>query len=263
MKRIPYEMEIFDDENEELERLLLENQYREKTTHQKMNETKLWEGIEKEKAKERMLSGGHPVDSGTQGEEGKTRDILAEKVGLGSGRTYERAKPVMKKIDELKEMGSNKDSEFLKTVLNSSVSAAKDLAGLESLDAISDELKDQVINKELPVNKAVQAIKKTLAKDTKAENLTDSEELADIENTVSPSANLPAPIEEIQTDENTDTYTEDSIIIGFEDKVDEILKLMEIHELELLSDENIDKVSKIIGKALKKLNKMNSAIVSR
>jgi hypothetical protein len=45
-----------------------------------------------------MLSGGYPSDQGRTGEDGRATDILAEKVNLGSGRTYERAKPAVKKI---------------------------------------------------------------------------------------------------------------------------------------------------------------------
>jgi len=167
VKEVPCIQIVFKDENEELERLLLENQHREKTTHQKMKETKLWEGIEKEKAKDRQgIAGsrnlGLVTDSGPELDKREVRDILAEKVGLGSGKTYERAKPVMKKIDELKEIGSDRDAEFLITVLNESVRGAKDLSELESLDSISDELKGQVISKELPVQKAVQTIRKDL-----------------------------------------------------------------------------------------------------
>lgn len=50
-----------------------------------MKEAEVWEGIEKEKARQRMLSGGYPMDNVPQG--GETRDIVAEKIGLGSGET--------------------------------------------------------------------------------------------------------------------------------------------------------------------------------
>ena len=66
-------------------------------------------------------------DTGRNREKGRATDIIAEKVNLGSGRTYDRAKSAVKKIDELKEQGKEKDAEFLKTVLNESVRGAKDL----------------------------------------------------------------------------------------------------------------------------------------
>ena len=164
INELPCEMLTFKDENEELERLLLENQNREKTNHQKMKEIEAWENIEIDKAKERQGVRtdliDNIVDSGP--ESYRTRDILAERVGLGSGRTYERAKPAVKKIDDLKEQGKTKDAEFLTTVLNNNVRGAKDLSELESLDMISNELKDKVINKEVSVQKAIQAIRKDL-----------------------------------------------------------------------------------------------------
>lgn len=62
----------------------------------KMQEAKVWEEIEKKKAKERKQAtqfGNTVVDNvPPPSEEGKTRDILAEKVNLGSGKTYDRAK---------------------------------------------------------------------------------------------------------------------------------------------------------------------------
>jgi ParB family chromosome partitioning protein len=166
-QELPCKRITFKDENEEIERLLLENQYRDKTTHQKLKETDAWKDVEQRKAKERQATstgGNNPQlrDRCPQAEVGKTRDIIAERVGLGSGRTYERAKPVVEKIDELKEQGNDKDAKFLITVLNESVRGASDLAKLKSLDDITEEVKDQVISKELPVQKAVQTIRKDL-----------------------------------------------------------------------------------------------------
>ena len=269
MKEVPCEILAFDDENEELERLLLENQYREKSVFQKAKEAERWEVIEKVKARQRQGTRtdliDNIVDTGPPSDSRKTRDIIAEKVGLGSGKTYERAKPAVKKIDELKEHGNTKDAEFLTAVLNDNVSAAKDLSTLVSLDVISSELKDQVINKEIPVKKAVQAIKidlAALAEDTKvtdtvADTLT---ELVDTENTVLPSENLQTPIEELKTDEKTDTCDTDSIIIEFEGKVDQFVKTMDnyVDRLKSLTDENSDKVLNSIGKAQKILNKIKS-----
>jgi len=67
IKEVPCKKIIFKDENEELERLLIENQYRDKTTEQKAREGQLQEKIERDKAEKRMLSGIHPMDSGPQG----------------------------------------------------------------------------------------------------------------------------------------------------------------------------------------------------
>ena len=167
-KELPCEKITFSNENEELERLLTENKYRDKTTWQRMQEAKAWEGIEKSKAKKRQAITGSK-NLGLVSDPGHTLEdkdratvAIAEKVKLGSGRTYERAKKVVEKIDKLKEQGDEKNAEFLKTVLNESVRGAKDLAELESLEDISDDIKDQVIKKEIPVQKAVQTIRKDL-----------------------------------------------------------------------------------------------------
>ena len=62
-------------------------------------------------------------------EQGKTRDIIAPKVGLKSGQEVDRAIKTVKKIDELKEEGRTEDEELLRGVMNNrSISAAENLA---------------------------------------------------------------------------------------------------------------------------------------
>ena len=99
IKEVPIIRIEFKNENEELERLLLENEYREKTMTQKVEEGLMWEEIEKKKAKQRKIATQNnnkakaEVDNVPQQvEQGKTRDIVSEKVDIGSGRTYTRAK---------------------------------------------------------------------------------------------------------------------------------------------------------------------------
>lgn len=63
---------------------------------QKVEEGLMWEEIEKGKAKKRQATstgGKEPQlrDNVPQDEEGRSRDIIAEKADIGSGRTYERA----------------------------------------------------------------------------------------------------------------------------------------------------------------------------
>lgn len=188
IKEVPYEIAVFENSNEELERLLLENMYREKTVEQKVKEAEIWEVIEKEKSGKRKLAnlkqntegenfpvrknGNHsenfsqttvkeksPVQSG----KGRTLDIVAKKVGIGSGKTYEKAKVVVKEIDKLKEQGKETDSEFLKTVLNSSVGGAKNIIDLNCLNKISEEVKNKVIDGKISVKKTIQKIKNDLA----------------------------------------------------------------------------------------------------
>jgi len=60
---------------------------------QKVQEGLLWEEIEKEKAKQRQSCGQGGVllmDTVPQANKGAVRDIIAKKVDVGSGRTYDR-----------------------------------------------------------------------------------------------------------------------------------------------------------------------------
>jgi ParB family chromosome partitioning protein len=50
------------------------------------------EEIEKEKAKQRMSDGAKGVENFPPANKGKTRDNVAQKAGLGSGRNYSKAK---------------------------------------------------------------------------------------------------------------------------------------------------------------------------
>jgi len=133
LQDIPVEVKSFNNEQEELEALLLENMYRDKTMEQKVKEAEVWEVIEKGKAEKRKLSTlkqNTEVENFPQREEqqGKTRDIVAKQVGIGSGKTLESAKIVVKKIDELRESGDMENAEFLSNALNKSVSGARKLA---------------------------------------------------------------------------------------------------------------------------------------
>ena len=98
------EVKIFESEVEELETFLSANVQREKTVEQKVREGWLWEKVEKEKAFQRMNSGqaNDPTQNFAEGR-GEVRNIVAEKVGLGSGFTYDKASKAVKKLDELKD----------------------------------------------------------------------------------------------------------------------------------------------------------------
>lgn len=70
----------------------------------------MWEEIETRKAKERQAINGSKnlglnmdnvpslENNKIKNDKGAVRDIIAEKVGIGSGRTYERAKNAVNKI---------------------------------------------------------------------------------------------------------------------------------------------------------------------
>lgn len=88
-----------------MERLLRENENRGKTPEQQIREGMTWEPIEETKAKKRKLAtqNNHTADlknfSGL--EIGLSRDIIASRVGLGSGVTYEKGKEVVLYLDKM------------------------------------------------------------------------------------------------------------------------------------------------------------------
>ncbi len=94
-----------------LEALLLQNASRFKTTEQKVREALIWKKVDASKAKKRQLTaqnnnaGKAVVENFPQllQEKGKTRDRIAARVGLGSGRTYSKAAKVDALIDEIEE----------------------------------------------------------------------------------------------------------------------------------------------------------------
>jgi len=132
-KSVPVEVREFPDELAELEALLLENASRFKTTEQKVREALAWKEVEAHKARTRQISlaGTRPnskpdlVENFPPGQKGKTRDRLAKLVGLGSGRTYEKAAKVVEVIDKETSSGNLETAQTLRRVLNSkSVNAA-------------------------------------------------------------------------------------------------------------------------------------------
>ena len=111
-----------------------------KTIEQKVREGKVYERIEAERAKLRMLAGSkldlplninYPVENLPQGAQesnyGKTRDIVAKKLNIGSGRTYEKAKKVVETIDTLKADGKIEKAADLSATLKASVDSAYNL----------------------------------------------------------------------------------------------------------------------------------------
>lgn len=122
---LPIEIEVFPSEEAEMERLLRENENRGKTPEQQIREGMTWEPIEEAKAEERQGLG----KKFSEGEKGRIRDIIARRVGLGSGITYEKGKAVVKRIDEKFAIGDIlQHGELLRMTLNEqSISAASNM----------------------------------------------------------------------------------------------------------------------------------------
>jgi len=120
-KEVPIFVQEFSNEVAELEALLLENATRDKTAEQKVREGQVWETIEGEWAKLRQKAtqnnhaGRAVVENFPQlvsGGKGKTRDAIASRVGLGSGRNYDKARRVVEEIDKLATTHFEQNQEF-------------------------------------------------------------------------------------------------------------------------------------------------------
>ena len=129
--RVPIIIEAFPTPEAEMERLLRENENRGKTPEQQIREAMTWEPIEAAKAKIRQ---GERRDLTlvkvfTNVESGKVIDIVARRVGLGSGVTYEKGRTVVEAIDKELSMGDPlQRGELLRITLNEqSISAASNL----------------------------------------------------------------------------------------------------------------------------------------
>ena len=104
-----------------LEMLLLENQYRNKTVIQKLEEAERWEKIEKTKARNRQskLNGKTVLcENFHKAKRGRANDVIAARVGLGSGRTYETGKKVKGMIEYYQKQGQEKSMNLLTAALN-------------------------------------------------------------------------------------------------------------------------------------------------
>jgi len=132
LETVLVEVREFPDEMAELKALLLENANRFKTTEQKVREAQAWQDVEGFQARKRKLStlkqGNFLPDVENfphRGEKGKTRDLIASRVGIGSGRTYEKAAKVVTQIDEDANFGHIEVAQVLRRTLNNqSVDAA-------------------------------------------------------------------------------------------------------------------------------------------
>lgn len=107
----------------EVEALLIEaNKQRQKNAEQIGREYVRLKEIEEEKAKRRMSEGAQGVVNSSP--PGKSRDLAAQKLGIGTQRA-ERAAAVVREIDTLKASGEIEKAENLKSTLNTqSVNAA-------------------------------------------------------------------------------------------------------------------------------------------
>jgi hypothetical protein len=148
MPTVPCEFVRFDSPEEELAALVLYNYKRIKTNEQRTREgIALYETLSIEAVKRRLANlkqGTTDMDAVSTSEEddenqeldgtnddkqeiGFTRDIVARTVGIKTGRTFDRMRDVLGKVDELRRDGNTEDSDLLIAVLNRVPSAAREL----------------------------------------------------------------------------------------------------------------------------------------
>jgi ParB-like chromosome segregation protein Spo0J len=115
---IPVIVREFKDALAELEALLLENACREKTIEQKVREAALWKEIEQESAKSRQGTRRDMQENFPRCCEqfGQSRDRVAKRVGLGSGKTYQKATKVVEEIDKAVSSGRLVRAKALRSV---------------------------------------------------------------------------------------------------------------------------------------------------
>jgi ParB family chromosome partitioning protein len=79
-----------------MERLLRENENRGKTPEQQIREGMHWEPLEEAKARKRQGTRNDLTSEKifSEVEGGRVLDIIARRVGLGSGKTYEKGRAV-------------------------------------------------------------------------------------------------------------------------------------------------------------------------
>ena len=112
-KQIEVRIMSVEDYEHQLKIEISENEERKEFTYsERMDYAQQLERIEAKKSKDRMAVKKQGVDRGPQVKKGKTRDIVGEATGFGSGRTYARAKYIYENADEetIKEVDEGKKS---------------------------------------------------------------------------------------------------------------------------------------------------------
>lgn len=161
------EVQKFDDPLDELEYLIICNDTRSKSMEQKAREAQFLIKIEKEKAEKRRLATQNNntaekvkkeiadvAELPPQLNSGKTRDIVAKKLKMKSGREVERAVKSIETIDKLTETGRKNDAELIRDTLNNtSASTAADLSS--HIDELTEDEKQAIRDKKMSAYKVV------------------------------------------------------------------------------------------------------------
>jgi DNA modification methylase/ParB-like chromosome segregation protein Spo0J len=147
-----------------LERLLLENQYREKGNETRLREYPYKKEVAAARARLRMLDGVKidPKENFPEGSKGQARDEAAKEVGIGSGKTAETGRKVIEKSDELREAGEYVKADLLIAAVNKSISGAANL--LKIVDDLEEDqaaiYEDEIARGDSTVSNVLKEVKK-------------------------------------------------------------------------------------------------------
>lgn len=156
------EVQKFDDPLDELEYLIICNDTRIKSMEQKAREAQTLIEVEKERAEQRRLAtlkqnqndNTEVAELPPREKSGKTRDIVAKKLKMKSGREVERAVKSIETIDKLTETGRKDDAELIRDTLNNtSASTAADLSS--HIDELTEDEKQAIRDKKMSAYKVV------------------------------------------------------------------------------------------------------------
>lgn len=120
---LPVEMEVFASEEAEMERLLRENENRGKTPEQQIREGMVWENVEGVKSRHGGDRRSDQVPN-IRHLKGRSEDLIAQRVGLGSGDTYKKGKEVVEYIDSMLSINSERGSILRMNLNDDSITAA-------------------------------------------------------------------------------------------------------------------------------------------
>ncbi len=142
MDAVPCEVVDFAHEWQVMERLLLENEYREKSTVQRLREFEMWMDVEQEKARGRQseLNGKVQLQENfPEASTGQARDKAAEKTKVGSGRGAENGLKAVKKSDELRAQGETEKADLITAAVNNSKNGSNSNELLRFIDGLERE----------------------------------------------------------------------------------------------------------------------------
>ena len=163
---MPCEVEEFTEDWQVLERLLLENQYREKGNETRLREYPYKKEVAAARARLRQLAAQNNnavKENFPEQEKGQSRDEAAKEVGIGSGKTAETGIKVIARADELREAGQYEKADLLIAAVNKSVSGAANL--LSVVDDLSEDkaavYEDEIVRGNTTVSGVLAIVKQT------------------------------------------------------------------------------------------------------